>query len=131
MFAEEPGAPARSSLEESGARRLRSRSKVTGDWRKAPGVGGAAGAFPALPPGGVEAEQRAGRLPSWCPELSMGPLLTAPLPSRRFSPEQGKARAGEHEAVTREAESQREGQRAHRPSQGGSLGTPMLKDAKS
>lgn len=97
-------------------------------------MGGAAGAFPALPPGGVEAEQRAGRLPCWCPELGGGPLLTRPLLPCRFFPEQGKTHAGESEAVTREAESQREGQRAPRPSQGGSLGTQVLngsRDAKS
>jgi hypothetical protein len=96
--------PARSSLAESSSRRLRSRCKVTGDWRKAPWVGGAAGGFPC-PAGRGESEAAGGapsRLESREHQRSSPNRATT---TRPLCPEQGKACSGDPEAVTREAES--------------------------
>jgi hypothetical protein len=66
--------PARSRRAETSARRLRSRRKVTGDWRKAPRGWEEPRGLSELGAGGVEARRRAGRAPrpssERCPRAS-------------------------------------------------------------
>lgn len=101
--------PARSSPAETSARRLRSRRKVTGDWRKAPRgeeprglserrAGGCGRG------GGSAARGRTGGARPWREfRAEPGPRWTAGTVTQRLCPETRQARAGESEAETTEA----------------------------